>query len=77
MKMRGLLVICVIIFLYGCNSTQTQPETDAPQIFTHFEPSYENQIELEPVQPKQLQQANTAPPVKAKKNNCKKAPRQS
>jgi len=74
MKMRGLLVICVIIFLYGCNSTQTQPETDAPQIFTHFEPSYENQIELEPVQPKQLQQANTAPPVKAKKTIVKKRP---
>ncbi len=43
--MRSLVLACLGVFLFGCETTKPEP-IEAPQIFTHFKPSYSAPSEL-------------------------------
>lgn len=43
--MRSLVLACLGVFLFGCETTKPEP-IKAPQIFTHFKPSYSAPSEL-------------------------------
>ncbi|MBQ4856560.1 transglycosylase SLT domain-containing protein [Pseudoalteromonas sp. MMG007] len=43
--MRSLVIFFLGVFLFGCETTEPEVQ-EAPQIFTHFEPSYERQKQL-------------------------------
>lgn len=74
MIIRGLCLICVCILMFGCRSTENAEPVEAPQIFTHFEPSYEDQALPEETQPLPVQKTSAISPIKSKKTRVKKRP---
>ena len=74
--MRSLILCFLGLFLFGCESTE-QKQTEAPQIFTHFEPDYANHenvtATVNPEQQTSLIEKNT-PSLKLKNRVVKKRP---
>lgn len=69
--MRSLVLCCLGILLFGCQSTEQEPQ-EAPQIFTHFEPDYTYDIDEEVAQTPQVSEHVT--PLQFKKTIVKKRP---